>query len=142
MAQLLQNINKLEFIETRYLSNIVLLGNSQVSLQYWRNFNELCLVGLADVEVRDEIDNGSRLKAIKLTARTAEDFNVSNRRLAWRVTTVQGDRFLIGINERPYPVTTIVDNFPGKATERSGKTIIVTWNTPLNFLRIVGMEDD
>ena len=138
MTQLLQNINRVEFIETRYLSNIVLLGNNEVTLQYWRNFIELCLVGLANVEVSQAVDNGSRLTTIKLTARTTSDFGVDNRRLAWRVSTVTGEQFLIGTTEQPFPVTTVANDFPDKATSQSGKKITVSWKTPLNILKIKG----
>ena len=138
MTQLLQNINKVEFIETRYLSNMVLLGNNEVTLQYWRNFIELCLVGLADVEVNQAVDNGSRLTTIKLTARTTSDFTVDDRRLAWRVSTVTGEQFLIGTTEQPFPVTTVANDFPDKATSQSGKGITVSWQTPLNILKIKG----
>lgn len=138
MTQLLQNINKVEFIETRYLSNMVLLGNNEVTLQYWRNFIELCLVGLADVEVNQAVDNGSRLTTIKLTARTTSDFTVDDRRLAWRVSTVTGEQFLIGTTEQPFPVTTVANDFPDKATSQSGKEITVSWQTPLNILKIKG----
>lgn len=138
MTQLLQNINRVEFIETRYLSKMVLLGNNEVTLQYWRNFIELCLVGLADVEVNQAVDNGSRLTTIKLTARTTSDFGVDNRRLAWRVSTVTGEQFLIGTTEQPFPVTTVANDFPDKATSQSGKEITVSWQTPLNILKIKG----
>lgn len=138
MTQLLQNINRVEFIETRYLSNMVLLGNSEVTLQYWRNFIELCLVGLASVDVSQAIDNGSRLTTIKLTARTTSDFDVNHRRLAWRVTTVEGDQYLIGTTEQPFPITTVANDFPDKPTEQSGKKITVSWQTPLNILKIKG----
>lgn len=138
MTQLLQNINRVEFIETRYLSNIVLLDNSEVTLQYWRNFNELCLVGLADIEISQAIDNGSRLTTVRLTARTTSDFDVNHRRLAWRVTTVEGDQYLIGTTEQPYPVTTVANDFPDKPTSPSGKKVTVSWQTPLNILKIKG----
>ena len=64
MTQLLQNINRVEFIETRYLSNIVLLGNSEVTLQYWRNFIELCLVGLASVDVSQAIEGNVKQEEV------------------------------------------------------------------------------
>lgn len=138
MTQLLQNINRVEFIETRYLSNIMLLSNSEVTLQYWRNFNELCLVGLADIEISQAIDNGSCLTTVRLTARTTSDFDVNHRRLAWRVTTVEGDQFLIGTTEQPFPVTTVANDFPDKPTSPSGKKVTVSWQTQLNILKIKG----
>lgn len=136
MTQLLQNIYRVEFIETRYLSNMVLLGNNGAALKYWRNFIELCLVGLADVEVSQTVDNGSCLTTVKLTARTTSDFAVDNRRLAWRITTVTGEQYLIGTTEQPFPVTTVANDFPDKATSQSGKKITVSWQTPLNILKI------
>ena len=102
MQQLLQNIIKVEFIETRYLKNMVLLGDHQVSLQYWRNFIDLCLVGLASVDVSQNVENGSRLTAVKLTAHTTDDFHVDHRRLAWRVTTVEVKQYKICINPVSY----------------------------------------
>lgn len=133
----LQNINKVEFIETRYLNNMVLLSNREVSLQYWRNFSELCLVGLASADVSQTVDNGSRLTTVKMTAHIIGDFSVDNRRLAWRITTVEGEQFLIGTTEQPFPVVSVADDFPDKATERSGKTITVSWQTALDLLKIL-----
>ena len=138
MKQILQNINKVEFIETRRLHNIVLLSDHEVNLRYWRNFKEICIVGLADMEVADTEENGSRLTTVKLSFRIASDFQLDNRRLAWRVTTVTGEQYLIGIDEQPYPIVTFSDSFPDKPTSPGGKTITVTWQTPLNLLKIMG----
>ncbi len=136
-TQLLQNIKQVEYIEARYLANIVLIGNDKVSLKYWRNFNKVCLVDLAGVDVSQAVENGSRITTVKLSAQIADDFTVDNRRLAWRVTTVEGEQYLIGTNEQPYPVTTVANAFPSKTTERSGKTITATWKTSLDLLHIV-----
>lgn len=136
MKQIFQNINKVEYIETKHLNGIILLSNHEVSLQYWRNFKKLCIVGLASVEVSQTIEDGSRLTSIKMEALTTENFHVDHRRLAWRVTTVEGQQFLIGVNEQPYPITTVADSYPDRATDRSGKTITVTWKTPLEMLEI------
>ena len=139
MAQLLQNITRVEFIETRYLHNLMLIGNNEVTLQYWRNFTELPIIGLADMEVSESIENGSRLTTVKLTARTACDYPAgAPRRHAWRVTTVTGEQYLIGTTEQPFPVTLVTDSYPGKSTEPSGKTITVVWQSSLGLLEIVG----
>lgn len=136
MVQLLQNIKKVEYIETHYMKDLVLLSNKEVSLQYWRNFTELCLDGLGSVEVSQNVENGSRLTTVKLTVHTRSEIFADSYRLCWRVTTVEGKQYLIGINEQPYPVTTVNDNFPEKPTERSGKTVTVLWRTCLELLEI------
>ncbi len=137
MAQLLNNIIKVEWIiSPRHLRNVVLLDDHQVLLQYYRPFHAICLDGMAACEASETIEDGSRLTTIRLTAHTTEDFQVDGRRLCWRITTVEGAQYLIGLDEQPWPVTTVVDTFPDKATDRSGKTITVTWTTPLGLLRI------
>lgn len=142
MAQLLNNLVKVEWIlSPRHMRNLVLLDDHRVSLQYYRPFHALCLDGLAQVEVSEAVEDGSRLTTVRLTAHTAEDWHVDNRRLCWRVTTVDGRQYLIGLAEQPWPVVTVADAYPDKATERSGKTLTVTWTTPLGLLRIVDTDN-
>lgn len=142
MAQLLNNIVKVEWIlSPRHMRNLVLLDDHQVVLQYYRPFQALCLDGMAQVEVSEAVDDGYRLTTVRLTAHTTEDWHVDNRRLCWRVTTVDGRQFLIGLDEQPWPVVTVADAYPDKATERSGKTITVTWTTPLGLLNIVDTDN-
>lgn len=142
MAQLLNNIVKVEFIlSPRHMRNLVLLDDHRVLLQYYRPFHALCLDGMAQVEVSEAVEDGSRLTTVRLTAHTTEDFHVDNRRLCWRVTTVDGRQYLIGLDEQPWPVATVADAYPDRATDRSGKTLTVTWTTPLGLLRIVDTDN-
>lgn len=142
MAQLLNNIVKVEWIlSPRHMRNLVLLDDHRVLLQYYRPFHALCLDGMAQVEVSEAVEDGSRLTTVRLTAHTTEDFHVDNRRLCWRVTTVDGRRYLIGLDEQPWPVATVADAYPDRATDRSGKTLTVTWTTPLGLLRIVDTDN-
>ena len=138
MAQLLNNIVKVEWIlSPRHMRNLVLLDDHRVALQYYRPFHALFLDGLAQVEVSEAVEDGSRLTTVRLTAHTTEDWHVDNRRLCWRVTTVDGRQYLIGLDEQPWPVVTVADAYPDKATDRSGKTVTVTWTTPLGLLQII-----
>ena len=138
MAQLLNNIVKVEWIlSPRHMRNVVLLDDHRVSLQYYRPCHALCMDGLASCEVSEAIEDGTRVTTIRLTAHTTEDFHVDNRRLCWRITTVGGHQYLIGLDEQPWPVATVADAYPDKATDRSGKTITVTWTTPLGLLQII-----
>lgn len=137
MTQLLNNIARVEYIETRYLRDTIITPDNDVLLQYWRNFIELHIVGLAQVNVADQVEHNARLTTVTLNALTCERFVPSTRPLAWRVTTVTGQQFLIGINETPFPITTTTDNFPDKATDQSGTTVKVEWKTPLTLLRII-----
>ncbi len=138
MAQLLNNIVKVEYVlSPRHMRNLVLLDDHRVTLQYYRPFKALCLDGLASCEVSETVEDGYRLTSIRLTAHTTEDFHVDNRRLCWRITTVDGRQYLIGLDEQPWPVVTVADAYPDKTTDRSGKTVTVTWATRLGLLEII-----
>lgn len=141
MAQLLNNIIKVEWIlSPRHMRNVVLLDDHRVLLQYYRPFHALCLDGLAQCETSEAVENGCRITTVKMTAHTTEDFRVDERRLCWRITTVEGTQYLIGLDEQPWPEVTVVDTYPDKATDRSGKTITVTWTTSLGLLYIVDKD--
>ena len=141
MAQLLNNIVKVEYIlSPRHMRNLVLLDDHRVLLQYWRPFRALCLDGMASCEVSEAVEDGYRLITVRLSAHTTTDFHVDNRRLCWRITTVDGRQYLIGLDEQPWPVVTVADAYPDKATERSGKTVTVTWTTQLGLLEIIDNE--
>ena len=137
MQQLLQNIKHVEYLEARYLTNIQLVKNDKVMLNYWRNFTEHPIAGLAQCEVSQAVDNGTRLTTVKLSYHSACALDVDNLRLAWRITTVTGEQYLIGTTEQPFPVTIVQNNFPDEETEKSGYTVTVTWKTPLSLLRII-----
>lgn len=137
MTQLIQNISRVEYIEPRYLKDIIIMPNNDVLLLYWRNFIELPIVGLAQVTVFDQVDHNARLTTVTLTALTCERFVPGARPLAWRVSTVTGKQYLIGINESPFPITTVSESFPDKATEQSGTTVKVEWKTALSMLEII-----
>lgn len=137
MKQLLQNISRVEYIEPRYLLNVQLVKNDKVVLRYWRNFVEQPIDGLAQCEVTEAVDDGTRLTTVKLTFHSACRLNSEDMRLAWRITTVTGEQYLIGTNEAPYPVTLVQNSYPDEATERSGYTVTVTWTTPLSLLKIL-----
>ena len=138
MAQLLNNIVKVEWIlSPRHMRNLVLLDDHRVALQYYRPFHALCMDGLASCEVSESIEDGTRVTTIRLTVHTTDDFHVDDRRLCWRISTVDGRQFLIGLDEQPWPVATVADAYPDKATDRSGKTITVTWTTRLGLLKII-----
>ncbi len=137
MIQLLHNICDLSFIETRLLHNITIVHGIGVMLNHWRDFREMPLVGMAQCEVASKVENKSKLFTTTLTAMLSEHFDVRDRHLAFLVTCVNGDRYLIGIDEPPYPITNISDALPGKATDQSGCTLTVELTDTLGLLPVL-----
>lgn len=140
MAQycnILHNITKVEVIEARYLKDINIIRGVGVVLKYWRNFTNIPLSTLAEVEMTTAVENKSRLFAVKLTAHSPQHFDVADRDLCFRVTTVSGSRYLIGTDTRPFPVVNTVDLFPSSTTEKSGCTIVAEYKNTFGMLPIL-----
>lgn len=137
MLQILDNITSIQIIETRLLQNLTIIPGTGVMLNYWRYFTELPLVNLASMEVASKVENKSRLFTTTIKALLSEHFDVANRKLAFLVTTVSGDRFLVGNLESPFPVVNTSDAFPDKPTDQSGCTLTVEYTDTLGLLPVL-----
>lgn len=137
MLQILDNITSIQIIETRLLQNLTIIPGTGVMLIYWRYFTELPLVNLASMEVASKVENKSRLFTTTIKALLSEHFDVANRKLAFLVTTVSGDRFLVGNLESPFPVVNTSDAFPDKPADQSGCTLTVEYTDTLGLLPVL-----
>ena len=134
---ILNNIKKVEAIEARYLNDITVVHGVGVLLHYWRNFFDIPLSALAEVEMLSNIENKSRLVETKLTFHSPCSFDIDDRNLCFRVTTVQGASFLIGTDTLPFPVVSTTELFPGEETGRSGCTVVATYKNTHGMLAIL-----
>lgn len=137
MLQLLANINKIQFIESKQLRHITVIPGKGVLLNYRMNFKELPLAGLARMEVSSGIEDKSRLFKTTIKALLPSHFEVLNRKLAYLVTTVEGVRFLVGTSESPFPLSTTIDSFPDNTTDPSGCTLSVNYTDSIGLLPVL-----
>lgn len=137
MVQILDNINSIQIIETRLLRNLTIIPGMGVMLNFWRNFADLPLVNLASMEVASKVENKSRLFTTTIKALLSEHFEVANRQLAFLVTTVSGDKYLIGTNESPFPIANTSDIFPDKPSDQSGCTLTVEYTDTIGLLPVL-----
>lgn len=134
MNSILKHIKKVELIEAKHLVNSAIINNNAILLQIYRPFSKLETVGLSSVEISDKIENKVRIYTSKLTALLPETFEVGNRKLCFRVTTVSGEQFLIGTDKRPFPVVTFSENYPNSTSARCGSTMTVTYSNTIPML--------
>lgn len=137
MLQVISNINRISFIEARRLRNITVIPGRGVMMNYWRDFAELPLVNLASMEISSKVENKSRLFTTSIKALLSEHFDIANRKLAYLVTTVLGDRYLVGTDESPFPVSNTTDTFPDKASDTSGCTLSVEYTDSIGLLPVL-----
>lgn len=137
MAYIHKNIKSISFIESRLLSNITIIPGVGVNLNYWRNWAELPTVGLSECIVTSSIENKSRLFKTKLTAFLSEHFDVADRHLCFLATAVDGERYLIGTDEHPYPITNTEDTMPSRETDKSGCSLTVEYTDTIGLLPVL-----
>ena len=101
------------------------------------NFVRLPLVGIGGCEISSRTEDRSKTFTSVLSCLLSEDFDPANRPLSFMMETLQGEKFIIGTGEPPYPVVSTVDSLPAKMSEPSGCRLTVQWNSTLGLLRIM-----
>ena len=93
------------------------------------------IAGLAALETSEEVEKGVRLFTTKLTATlAAERMPLPERPLAYRLTTVGGQQFLLGTAFRPFPLTVQETVAPSRAAEVSAVSLSVKWTSDVPLL--------
>ena len=100
-------------------------------------FAEINTVGLVDVKMDDSIENKEKVYTSVVSFQTPNKTPAGVSRLAFRLTTIDGNRFLLGTSERPYPIIKESNPFPGKVGDSTLKSVTITWKSPCPLLYIV-----
>ncbi|WP_297071293.1 hypothetical protein [uncultured Duncaniella sp.] len=137
MKQLLRNIVKVSYIDARILQDITVIPGMGIFLGDDFNFIPLKLVGLGGCEISSVTEDRVPVFTSVLTCLLSEDFDPANRPLAFLMTTLQGERFLLGTSEPPFPIVTSVSSLPAKMSEPSGYRLTAQWSSTLGLLRIL-----
>lgn len=82
----------------------------------------------AKLTVSEKIEEGVRLYTAQLVFRTCEEPGDRGRQV-YRCKTADGRFYLIGTNDRPYPVSTVTTNHPGNMTDNQLDEVTVTWTS-------------
>lgn len=130
-------INRVEYCEVRELAAMTVVKKQFVLVPPAANFTRLPMVGLASVEVSDKIENKQRVFVSKLAVFLPERFEVSNKKLCFRLRTVSGEYFMLGSGDRPYSIITSTDTIPDTPSSRCGSAMVVTYTGILPLLRIM-----
>ena len=81
----------------------------------------------AQLFITDKDDDNNRTYTSKLSIMTCADWITHARRLAFLCETVSGIRYLVGNNERPYPVITQTQNHPSGSSDSQLTEVAVSW---------------
>ncbi len=128
---------ELEYIPIKELTGMVV--DQELSLAYLPELTPepLCMVSLGDCTDESRIENRELIHTVKLTARIKElPYNLCGTENAVVFRTVDNSRYIIGGVDKPYPVITAVQNFPGDVQTASGYTLTVEYQSAMGVLLI------
>ena len=110
-----------------------LVGMSRVSktgvkLPYGINWQPLAIKPHAQLSISDKVEDKNTVWTVKLVFKTCEEFG-DRGRWAYRCKLVDGSYRLIGTDERPYPVASVLENMPDNVTENQLNEVTVNWQS-------------
>ena len=83
----------------------------------------------AQLTISDKRENNNTVWTAKLVFKTCEEFG-DRSRWAYRCLLTNGQYRLIGTDERPYPVASVVETMPENVTENQQNEVTVSWQSP------------
>ena len=117
--QSLPGIKYIGFVETERLSpNVMLKGICGAPVGVYVDVTPVAFVGMPECTIGDEYDSHGRLQAVELKFATNE-FVPTTTPVAFVVTDVNGQSYLIGAQEPPHPVVKLTVNFGSPKGESS-----------------------
>ncbi len=124
----IKNIIKVEVVNAEDLSAVVFPARHLCIIPSDVTFTQISAKSPSSCEITDKIESKVHIFNSKLTFKTCEQIDVGAKPLAFRVTTVDGNRYLIGRSHRPFPVLARTENMPSSFTDTSLITYTVTWS--------------
>lgn len=111
--------------------------NNGIFLKESSNFEKLDIIGLASVEVTDKMDNKQKVRTTKLVFKTALRPELDNDHYCYRLTSVSGQKFILGTKERPFAIFSVTENYPGAEADKAGCTCTVTYTNIFSLLTVL-----
>lgn len=92
------------------------------------NWQPLAIKPHAQLSISDKVEDKNTVWTAKLVFKTCEEFG-DRGRWAYRCKLLDGRYRLIGDYERPYPVTSVLENMPENVTENQLNEVTVNWQS-------------
>lgn len=134
---MIRYVNKIEMVEAREISSAIVINKSGISLPQGVEFVTLDTAGLSAIEISDKISNKERVFTTKMVAFLPKRPEIGNKKLCFRITTVQNERFMIGTGVRPFPVIELSDAYPNVPSSKCGCTMTVTYTNIIPMLSVL-----
>lgn len=92
------------------------------------SFEEIPIVGLAEVSTKSEVESGVRIVHTTLTATLRCELDPLDEPTLYRLTDIAGVQFLIGLHTSPFPVTLTHPQADAQPSGQAATTLRVEWH--------------
>lgn len=124
----IQIITAIDRIPVTSLVGMSRVSKTGVKLPYGINWQPLAIKPHAQLSISDKVEDKNTVWTVKLVFKTCEEFG-DRGRWAYRCKLVDGSYRLIGTDERPYPVASVLENMPENVTENQLNEVTVNWQS-------------
>lgn len=115
-----------------------------ITVNVFGTFTTICIEGLASVESEAKTTNNQTIYTTKLLFKAGEqkiypwdlETILSNKNIVYRLTDVNNKQWLLGINEKPFPMVNVKSNIPSDVTSAKIKQYEVTYTNTFSLLEI------
>jgi hypothetical protein len=133
----LVHVNKIEMLRCEDLIPMIVLSDTTCRFSREPFFTFMDIHELVGVTVEDSYENNQKVFTTTATFATCCKKPLTDRRMAFRLTSVDGKRYMIGTNSRPYPIIRQNNTFPDKPADSMLKSVTITWKAMTPMLLIV-----
>ena len=127
--KLIKIVTAVERIPVSSLQGLLRISKTRVRLPGGISWQPIAIKPHAQLSISDNVENGNTVWTAKLVFKTCEEFG-DRGRWAYRCRLLDGRYRLIGSDERPYPVASVVENMPEKVTDNQLNEVTVNWQSP------------
>lgn len=122
-------ITAVDRIPVTSLQGMIRMSATNVSLPSGISWQSLKIKPHAQLTISDKVEDRTTVFTAKLVFKTCEQFD-DHGRWAYRCKLSDGRYRLIGSDERPYPIASVLENMPENVTENQLNEVTVTWQSP------------
>ena len=133
----LVHVRKIEFADACSLGSIQMLNGTSCRFKNQPAFSGIDIMELVGVTIEDSYENNQKVYTTTATFNTCDKKHMTLRQAVFRLTSVDGQRYLIGTDSRPYPIIKERNPFPEKPADSAMKTVTITWKAPYPLLLII-----
>lgn len=127
--KMIKIVNKVERTPVTSLQEMVRVSRTEVRLPSGIEWESVETKPHAQLVITDKQQDKNTVWTAKLTFKTCETFP-DREHYAYLCHLSNGQKRLIGTDDRPYPVASVQESLPENVTDNQLNEVSVTWDSP------------